>query len=611
MVEQYSHPGVHTKKLAPETPPPSATGSAALALVGVTLEGPVEEPTRITSWAAFKETFGSFTTLGLLPHIIYSYFANGGSRAIIVRVLGTGWAKSAATLGTEFTFTALNDGKWGDDLRVTVLGDDDFFSYATQKFTKFVLRVLRKNADSVYEVVEEYRALDLDTSTDPDYILDVVNSSDGGSAYIKVTEAASPGIPATLAGVAVEDEKYTGDGTNDQITQQLGGGGNIKVGATTVEVTYTTAGGDKTATDDGNGELVGDDLDPAGNNTVDYTTGVVKFKPTTAIENGADKVVYDYVKPPAAASIDTDLTSGANGVAPTRALTSEKNGTNTLETNRKGMYALDNIDDNFDLALPDFAGTVLVATDMVNFCKARRNAFAILSTKEAGTVAQALNYRQVILGAIDNEHGALYYPWVEVKDPESGRPKLLPPCGHVAGVYSRTDQTRNVGKVPAGRDDGRLNFSLGLERIVTNTDMGKLNAAGVNTLWENAALGRTVFGGRTLRKKRSDVRAYVNAPRTINFLSTYLFATSWGHVFENNGPALRSKVRQETVSAIDRFYKQGMFKGATPDEAYFVTCDSSNNTKATEDAGQVICDVGVAINRPGEFIIFRLRQLAR
>lgn len=70
MVEQYSHPGVHTKKLAPETPPPSATGSAALALVGVTLEGPVEEPTRITSWAAFKETFGSFTTLGLLPHII-------------------------------------------------------------------------------------------------------------------------------------------------------------------------------------------------------------------------------------------------------------------------------------------------------------------------------------------------------------------------------------------------------------------------------------------------------------------------------------------------------------------------------------------------------------
>ena len=55
-------------------------------------------------------------------------------------------------------------------------------------------------------------------------------------------------------------------------------------------------------------------------------------------------------------------------------------------------------------------------------------------------------------------------------------------------------------------------------------------------------------------------------------------------------------------------FNQGLFAGETPQEAFTVICDQSNNPPETEAAGEVICDIFVAPNTPGEFIVFRIQQ---
>ena len=51
------------------------------------------------------------------------------------------------------------------------------------------------------------------------------------------------------------------------------------------------------------------------------------------------------------------------------------------------------------------------------------------------------------------------------------------------------------------------------------------------------------------------------------------------------------------------------FAGTTPGQAFFVVCDSTNNTPESIAAGQVFIDVGVAPNVPAEFVVFRFQQV--
>ena len=46
-------------------------------------------------------------------------------------------------------------------------------------------------------------------------------------------------------------------------------------------------------------------------------------------------------------------------------------------------------------------------------------------------------------------YAAFYYPWIVISDPQTGARKLVPPGGHVLGVYARTDTERGVFKAPA------------------------------------------------------------------------------------------------------------------------------------------------------------------
>src|SRR4029077_10429449 len=89
---------------------------------------------------------------------------------------------------------------------------------------------------------------------------------------------------------------------------------------------------------------------------------------------------------------------------------------------------------------------------------------------------------------IDGKNGAIYYPWVNVQSFGGGSPVLVPPCGHIAGIYARTDRLVGVHKAPANEV---IEGILGLERAITQGDQADLNPKRVNCL--------RAFPGRGIR----------------------------------------------------------------------------------------------------------------
>ena len=66
-----------------------------------------------------------------------------------------------------------------------------------------------------------------------------------------------------------------------------------------------------------------------------------------------------------------------------------------------------------------------------------------------------------------------------------------------------------------------------------------------------------------------------------------------------------------TVSAfLTNVWRDGALFGNTPEQAFYVRCDETTNPPEVRELGQVVTEIGVAIVRPAEFVIFRISQMA-
>jgi phage tail sheath protein FI len=83
--------------------------------------------------------------------------------------------------------------------------------------------------------------------------------------------------------------------------------------------------------------------------------------------------------------------------------------------------------------------------------------------------------------------------------------------------------------------------------------------------------------------------------------------TQWS-VFEPNDPRLWSALTINIWNFLNRVYRDGALFGASPAEAFYVKCDAETNPPEVIEAGQVICEIGIAPVKPAEFVIFRLSQ---
>ena len=207
-------------------------------------------------------------------------------------------------------------------------------------------------------------------------------------------------------------------------------------------------------------------------------------------------------------------------------------------------------------------------------------------------------------------YGAFYFPWIEVVDPlgDPGARVTVPPSGHLAGIYARSDAERGVHKAPANEV---ILGALGVRYPVSKLLQASLNPRGVNCI--RAFEGTIkVYGARSLASDpQGDPEwTYINVRRLVNFLRESIDAGTQWVVFEPNAPDLWSKIRRNVSAFLNGVWAGGALLGATPEQAFYVRCDETINTDATRALGQVVAEIGVAVVRPAEFVVFRLSQWA-
>jgi uncharacterized protein len=202
--------------------------------------------------------------------------------------------------------------------------------------------------------------------------------------------------------------------------------------------------------------------------------------------------------------------------------------------------------------------------------------------------------------------GALYYPWVQVPNPRNGgRPILVPPSGHMMGVWGRTDETRGVHKAPANEVPRGI---IGLAYDINFREQELLNPLGINCIRKFPNRGIRIWGARTLVEPDKTEWRYISVRRLISYIERSIeVGTQWA-VFEPNDEALWTQVRYCVSNFLERIWREGALFGNSPDQAFFVKCDEENNTPETMTLGRLYIDVGVCPVRPAEFIVFRISQ---
>lgn len=224
-----------------------------------------------------------------------------------------------------------------------------------------------------------------------------------------------------------------------------------------------------------------------------------------------------------------------------------------------------------------------------------------------------------------SKNAAVYFPWIQVADPamqtvdpnntlgagnksrgHAGR-IFVPPSGHIAGVYARTDIERGVHKAPANTE---VRGALGTRFKISKAEQDQLNPGGINCIRAiNGAY--KVWGGRTLGGDSNGEWRYINVRRTfINIMEDIQDGTQW-IVFEPNTPDLWAKIVMNVSAYLTSRWRQGALFGSAPENAFFVKCDFETNPPDERELGRVRTIIGVAIVRPAEFVIFEISQMAQ
>ncbi len=202
--------------------------------------------------------------------------------------------------------------------------------------------------------------------------------------------------------------------------------------------------------------------------------------------------------------------------------------------------------------------------------------------------------------------GALYYPWVKVPNPRNaGRSILVPPSGHMMGVWGRTDETRGVYKAPANEVPKGI---TGLAYDVNFREQELLNPLGINCIRKFPNRGIRIWGARTLVEPDKTEWRYISVRRLVSYIERSIeVGTQWA-VFEPNDEQLWRQARYCVMNFLERIWREGALFGATPEQAFYVKCDAENNTPETMTLGRLYIDVGVCPVRPAEFVVFRISQ---
>jgi hypothetical protein len=287
---------------------------------------------------------------------------------------------------------------------------------------------------------------------------------------------------------------------------------------------------------------------------------------------------------------------------------------------KTGMFALLDVDEFNILCIPATmkmpdTDAFQVASDAIALCTQRRAMYVLDAPQKDDTTRDTPTGIMKWLGTYDSlrsSNAALYYPRMDIADPLNGYAlRKVAPSGTLAGIYARTDASRGVWKAPAGTD-ASLSGVQKLEYNLTDGENGVLNPLAINCLRNFPVYGPVVWGARTLKGADAiaDDYKYIPVRRLALYIEESLFRGTKWVVFEPNAAPLWAQVRLNVGAFMQTLFRQGAFFGTTPQDAYFVTCDATNNPQNTINLGIINIAVGFAPLKPAEFVIIQIQQMA-
>ncbi|MFJ6614311.1 phage tail sheath family protein [Streptomyces sp. NPDC091289] len=504
----YLTPGVYVEEVQSGARPIEGVGTAVAAFVGFAGTGPFHQPTLVTNWDQYVQTFGTFTADTYLTHAVYGFFANGGGAAYIVRIGGPAQGAEGTAQGAVAPAPA-----------AVALGG---FLVAAKPGTGDGLSVEIADAEGENPPEDRFRLL----------------VRQGGKAVETYDVSTRKNVKGYLV-------TQTRDSKLIQVTEQPGTA-QSRPEKQTVALAPATAGAPGTG------------------------SGVARIDAS------------EYVG-------DASARTGFAGLEAIDEIT---------------MVAVPDLMSAFQRGDIDAEGVKTVQLAVISHCEQMGDRVAVLDTPPGMNAQRVRTWRNEDAG-YDSRYATLYYPWVKVFDPASGRNSLVPPSGHVAGVWARSDGERGVHKAPANEV---IRGAVDLEIRLSKGEQDLLNPIGVNCVRAFPGRGIRIWGARTLSS--DPAWRYLNVRRLFNYLEeSILLGTQWV-VFEPNDDRLWSSIRRNVTAFLTEEWRRGALFGRTAEEAFYVRCDRSNNPQESIDLGQVVCEIGVAPVKPAEFVIFRLSQFS-
>jgi uncharacterized protein len=649
----YDVPGVYIEE---QTSPGviAGVGTSTAAFIGPAVAGPIKEARRISSYDEFLSLY-AITQDGILwPYItsqkrffmanaVQGFYENGGKQAYIVRV-GTGLAATVSVKNQApeevFQIQAMQEGMAGNNIAVQV--------QAANATTAAGASVATGQA-----TVQAINGTDVTVNNaGPLRVGDYVTEDQIARARIMSIQGNVLTLSGTIAGLAVGDTLLIANVIPVQLTFRMTDTTGLYQGSV-VLVSGDDADNPGTAVQE-YGVIASMDraagfvtlaASPARTKKFNLTAPAApvlisqEFRLIITPPGGAAKtfdnlslnplhpnyvfvsVDSDWVsiKPPSALPVAStfpqSLVQTANLVT--------ANGRNddpsavTATEYGDGLKVLRDVDDVNILCIPDAAANadcLQIQKDMINHCVLLKDRFAILDSRlgapPSGPGSVEMHRQQV---ESPNGFAALYYPWLTVRErllPSAPRPSeprtiFIPPSGHMAGVYARTDGERGVHKAPANTDVRGL---LGLERLLSDGQQGPLNEPdGIDVLRIFPGSGQvTIWGARTtVRSDITDWR-YVNIRRLMLYIEESIQEGIRWAVFEPNNLGLWNKLKRTIGEFLTRVWRDGALFGATAEKAFYVRIDEALNTPATQALGRLYIEIGVRPSYPAEFIIVRI-----
>jgi Bacteriophage tail sheath protein len=618
MAVSPTYPGVYIDELPNPVRTIIGVPTAVAAFVGPAARGPVDEPSHITSWSDFDRIYGGLSAASLMSYAVFHYYQNGGSEAEIVRVA----ARDAPAMidlgpaGGGVKLQALKAGAAGNDIKARV--DYDPGDAAIYK--------LQVKGDAQTFTITADATPDKPDSLDQQLNKSTLVRAAPDTARVKPPESppavggdpfGDPAIPQGKGGqdgasrARINLPTDTKDKNDNAVFVALeakypGGWAN----ALSVVVDHDTID-TKTQYN-----LTVTDPDPDhGSQETWRNISTDKNSPQTL-----DRVLDSsrLVRPMPGTPLDVQPKAGAvtvtvNGTDGPQVTETELIGVDGVT--KSGIYALRNTDIFNILCVPpidrtsSFMGSLYSAAG--ELCVERRSMLVVDPPVRWTDVDTAVaNFDHLQPNDDNAKNAAVYFPWIKLAD-KDGMLLQFPPSGAVAGVWARTDGQRNVAKAPAGTD-ASLSGVTELVVKLTDPENGRLNPLGVNCLRTFPAVGSVVWGARTLRgaDRLANQWKYVPVRRTALFIEETLYRSTQWVVFEPNDEPLWAAIRLNVGAFMNTLFRQGMFQGRTPQEAYLIKCDKDNNPQNDIDRGIVNILVGFAPLKPAEFVLVHIQQLA-